>query len=729
MKPALSYDAWHLPTTMTRPSGSQARRKLRGPGVVSREEDVRHLADALPQLIWIARPDGYIEYYNKRCYDYTGMTRDELLGWGWQRVLHSDEVDVKLQRWAESLRTGNVFEIEYRLRQFDGRYRWHLGRALPFRDPSGQIVSWFGISTEIEAQKQAEQALRENQLVLEQRVAERTAELMRANAALTDEIAERRRVDRQLVGQSEILQSILNNMGDAVIVADTQERFLVFNPAAERMFGSGAARTPSATWPELYGLYLADKTTPCPAAELALTRSIRGEDVNDEVVFVRHPKAPAGLWARVSGRPLRDPSGALSGGVIVCRDITERKRAEEEVSLLNTIIMEVAAAPDLTASLEVVLRRVCDKTGWAIGQAWVVNNGGDCLELSPAWCSVVAGLERFRADSEATRFLPGEGLPGRVWASGQPAWIRDVTFDANFPRARAAREVGLQGALGIPIVAEGKVVAVLEFFLQEPRHEDERLTKVIATVAAELDLVLARKRAEETLREQEAILRLSLERIQELAGRLIIAQEAERSRIARELHDDINQQLAGLTLALSLLRRRIGEHDRVALSTSLAALQQRTIDLADSVRRLSHDLHPGVLQQVGLTAALESHCAEFQRQHGIEVTLASVEDLTAIGPDAALCLFRAVQEALRNVATHAGARRIRVALTRENDELTLTIVDDGRGFDAAQVRRAGGGLGLLSIEERARLLQGSVRIDTGADQGTTVRIAIPTAMR
>jgi PAS domain S-box-containing protein len=698
-----------------------------GPPVVSREADLRHLADALPQLVWIARPDGYIEYYNRACYDFTGMTGEELLGWGWQRVLHPDEVGVKLERWAESLRTGTAFEIEYRLRQFDGSYRWHLGRALPFRDGDGRIVSWFGTSTNIEAQKQAEQALRESQLALEQRVAERTAELTRANAALTEGIAERLRVERQLVEQSEILQSILNNMGDAVIVADTQERFLVFNPAAERMFGAGAAAAPAASWPQQYGLYLADRTTLCPAEQLALSRSIRGEDVNDDVVFIKPPKASAGRWARVSGRPLRDRTGAVSGGVIVCRDITERKRAEEEVSLLHTIIMEVAAAPDLTASLQVVLRRVCEKTGWAIGQAWIVSPDADRLECSPAWFSVVAGLERFRAASLATSMLPGMGLPGRVWASAQPAWIQDVTEDANFPRAQVAREVGLRGAMAIPIAAAGTVIGVIEFFVHEPRDEDKRFTQVIATVAAELDLVLGRKKAEEALREQEAMQRLSLERIQELAGRLIMAQETERSRIARDLHDDVNQQLAALSLALGSQRRRLGEYDQAALDASLAKLQQRVLDLADSVRRISHDLHPGVVQQIGLLAALESHCAEFQQQHGIDVTFSSEEGLDAIPTDTALCLFRAAQEAMQNLAKHAAARRAHVSLIRENGELKLTIADDGRGFDPITVQSGGGGLGLLSIEERARLLHGSMRLETRAGRGTTVRIAIPIA--
>jgi hypothetical protein len=117
---------------------------------------------------------------------------------------------------------------------------------------------------------------------------------------------------------------------------------------------------------QLYGLYLADKTTPFPADTLPWSRSIRGEAVNDVDVSVRHPKAPGGLWTRVSGRPLRDASGDVTGGVIVCRDITELKRAKEELNLLHTIIIEVAAAEDLTASLQIVLRRVCEKTGWAI---------------------------------------------------------------------------------------------------------------------------------------------------------------------------------------------------------------------------------------------------------------------------------------------------------------------------------------------------------------------------
>src|SRR5262245_50163086 len=132
--------------------GSQGESTMpRSEDVSLRDDALRHLADSLPQLVWIARPDGSIEYYNQSCLDYTGMTLDQLLGFGWQNVLHPEEVEIKLERWAESLRTGHVFEIEYRLRRFDGVHLWHLGRAQPFRDEHGQIVRWFGTSTDIEA--------------------------------------------------------------------------------------------------------------------------------------------------------------------------------------------------------------------------------------------------------------------------------------------------------------------------------------------------------------------------------------------------------------------------------------------------------------------------------------------------------------------------------------------------------------------------------------------------
>jgi signal transduction histidine kinase len=406
------------------------------------------------------------------------------------------------------------------------------------------------------------------------------------------------------------------------------------------------------------------------------------------------------------------------------RAAIERRQAQERLSLLQTITMEVAAANDFFSALEIMARRVCEKTGWVTGQAWIPRHDGTVLDCSPAWFSVAPGLERFRHYSEATTFLPGVSLPGRVWSSKQPAWFQDVTLAPNFHRFQAAAEAGLKAALGIPILSGDEVLAVIEFFMREPRREDERLVKVITAVAAQLGLVIERKRAEQMLRENEASLRTSYARIQDLAGRLITAQEAERSRIARDLHDDVNQQLAGFSIALSGVKRRLQQSGDATVQEELTRLQQRTIDLANVIRDLSHELHPGVLQHVGLVAALKGHCAEFGRQHAIEVTFSAAGGLDGIPHDVALCLYRVAQEALRNVAVHAHAGKAQVTLRSTEDGLELVIADDGQGFDLAEARSVEG-LGLISLDERVRLIGGSLAIDTELQHGTEIRVRVP----
>ena len=259
------------------------------------------------------------------------------------------------------------------------------------------------------------------------------------------------------------------------------------------------------------------------------------------------------------------------------------------------------------------------------------------------------------------------------------------------------------------------------------RHLTERTAELTRANAVLSDEIAERRRVEASLREQEAILRLRLEHLREFAGQLIVAHEAERLRLALDLHDGISQQLAGFSLVLSGFRRLIVECDQTRLEASVTRLQQQTIGLADSVQRLSHDLHPGTLQQIGLRAALESHCAEFRLRHRIEVTFRAAADASTIATDVSLCLFRVAQEAMLNVAKHADALRTHVELSHENGHQKLAIADDGRGFDTARVRRARDGLGLLSIEERVRVLNGTVEIESHAGRGTTVRVAIPTA--
>jgi PAS domain S-box-containing protein len=230
-----------------------------------------------------------------------------------------------------------------------------------------------------------------------------------------------------------------------------------------------------------------------------------------------------------------------------------------------------------------------------------------------------------------------------------------------------------------------------------------------------------RWRAEEALRQKEMSLREAYERIRSLAHRLMLAQEAERTEIARDLHDDISQQLAALGIGLSLLETRVADQDRV--QSEVIKLRQMASGLAERVRHVSHALHPGVLKHAGLNAAIASHCEAVAAQHSFLVGFESRGGFQDVPTDVALCLYRATQQALRNVAQHANARRVWVSLARVGNQLELNVTDNGCGFDTSMARTRG--LGLLSIEERVHLANGTFAITSRLGGGSRISIAIP----
>jgi signal transduction histidine kinase len=234
-----------------------------------------------------------------------------------------------------------------------------------------------------------------------------------------------------------------------------------------------------------------------------------------------------------------------------------------------------------------------------------------------------------------------------------------------------------------------------------------------------------RRRAESAMRTGEAALRLSYERIRQLAARLIGAQETARTRIARDLHDDVCQELASVSIAVGDVKDRHGDIRDFQTQQALSALQRRTLDLVQGVRRLSHDLHPGTLRHVGLAAALEAHCIEVEQRYDVQVSCDTGADLGHLPGDTAVALFRISQEALRNAATHGNARRVSLSVARHLDSIELVVRDDGAGFDCEAAGRRGGGLGLVSMEERARLVGGELVVVTAPGKGTTIRATVP----
>jgi two-component system sensor histidine kinase UhpB len=226
--------------------------------------------------------------------------------------------------------------------------------------------------------------------------------------------------------------------------------------------------------------------------------------------------------------------------------------------------------------------------------------------------------------------------------------------------------------------------------------------------------ITARKLAEGALRESEQKLRM-------LAGSLLTAQEDERRSLARELHDDITQQLAFLSIELG---KFAGEVLDSTARKRLQDLQKQTLRASSDVRRLSHGLHPSVIADFGLSIALEEFCEDFGRVHGVSVAFEELVEDSQLTDSQATCLYRVAQEGMRNATTHGLASEIRVSLALVEGSIQLKVEDNGGGFKADQVKGKAG-LGITSMTERVRLSGGWLSLDSTPGQGTAITATLP----
>jgi PAS domain S-box-containing protein len=210
--------------------------------------------------------------------------------------------------------------------------------------------------------------------------------------------------------------------------------------------------------------------------------------------------------------------------------------------------------------------------------------------------------------------------------------------------------------------------------------------------------------------------------LRSVSSRLIEAQEQERSRIARELHDDIGQRLAILAITLGQFQRH--PPNSLDISSRIGELQEQTSGISADIRSLSHELHSSSLQYLGIVAAMRGFCREFGEQKKMKIDF-KVHDLPAsLPPDISLCFFRILQETLHNSAKHSGTRHFEVELRGTQDEVHLSVSDSGAGFDIDAAKKSRG-LGLISMEERLKLLNGTLSIESQLQRGTTIHARAP----
>lgn len=335
--------------------------------------------------------------------------------------------------------------------------------------------------------------------------------------------------------------------------------------------------------------------------------------------------------------------------------------------------------------------------------------------------------------------LPGRNTPLIAASICSILALTDIFIGPTFPNLPFW--VGIGGRL-LSLTAIWGPVA---YFLQHRKNEEAlrkahdelevrvqaRTHELAVTNQALVQEIGERRETEKSLRESEislrarkAELRRNQEELRALAGQLLTAQEEDRRRIARDLHDDVNQRLAMLAMDL----RRIEKDemsDLPAIWNMTRSITQRLGKVSDDVRQLAYRFHPSILDDLGLVKAVRRLVDDFSASTGLEALYVHHDPVSCVPPDLATCVYRIAQESLNNVARHAQATEVEVELICEEDMISLSIRDNGLGFDLEHIQQSCPRLGLVSMRERLRLVHGTLEVVTAPSQGTHVQIQIP----
>ncbi len=617
---------------------------------------------------------------------------------------------------------------------------------------------------------------------------------------------ERVRAEEALREQTRVLHSVLRSMGEGVVVTASDGTPMLLNPAAERILGLSPSEGTSGQLMKWLGF-------PGPALEADATKTelpflavLQGPDVNGVELSMRDKKSSQVTWLSVSGRLMKDDTGAQRGRVIVFRDVTRSKQAEEELRQseerlraimdnsptliflkdmegrylqVNRKFEEVfplasrdligKTDEDICPPAQAAAFRANDRKVLEAGVPMefeevalhddgphtslvikfpLVNPQGKCEAL----CGIATDItDRKRAEEEREKLLNDKLL--LLESTGEGIYGLDLQGRCTFVNKAAAKMLGYhpKELLGNDMHAlihhhrldglsypyeECRIYAA--FLRGQGFHvDDEGMWRkdgtafpveyssfpimgrecITGAVVAFTDIT-ERKRTEKQLQD-------TVDRVRTLSHRLNLVREEERTRIARELHDELGVRLTCLKLDLARLQSVNGKSSltpdkRVEKIRSMTAEVDATIA---SVQRLVAELRPGILDDLGLVAAIEWQCQDFERRSSIRCLCEATQEIE-LNPSCATAAFRICQEAITNVMRHAKATFVRVLLTQVNGDLLLEIQDDGQGISTEKLTDSHS-FGLLSMRERARSLGGEVDIVGCHGKGTTVTLRLP----
>ena len=709
------------------------------------QERFRQLAENIGEAFWISNPaknemiyisPGYEEIWGRTCESLYASPMD------WVEAIHPDDRERVLESALTKQISGRYDEV-YRIVRPDGAHRWIHDRAFPIRDDSGEVYRLVGIAEDITQQKETEEALRN---------------------------AETR------------YRGIFENATEGIFRTTPEGRILIANPALARMFGYQSPEEMMSSVTDVgREIYVSSEK------RVEMKHLLREREAIQGFEEENYRKDGSMIWVSLNAHVVYDASGAAQYFEGTIQDITERKRAEGQVAMLAHAVestAEMICIRDIEDRFAFVNRAFLRAYGYT--EMEIMGKTPDILfspNNPPTLISEI--LEQTRLDGwrgevldrrkDGTEFPIFLSTSKIVNPDGRVIGLMGVAQDIT-ERKRTEEQIRLlayavQSARDLICITDGEnrftfvnqsfvkaygysqeeVLGRKPDFLYSPKNPPglcEHIFRKTLGGSWTGELLNCRKDGTEfpislgtsEIKNSEGrtigligVARDITERKQAeeelrlLPLRIIEAQEAERLRVARELHDSVNQLIASAKMRLRKVEDCVVSLNPAA-GEILARCSRLLVQALEENRRIAHNLRPSDLDEFGLAAASRNFCKELQSRTKLEVKYNIARIDQRLAPTLELNLFRILQEAVNNIEKHAHAREVRLRIAFHGDSIVLKIQDDGRGFDSKRGKAGKGkwrGIGLTNMRERAEFLGGTCTVESAPKRGTTITVRVP----